>query len=158
MIKQRLMPGEGAVGHADSRTWVSNSNATGQTTSARRGADADLAAAHGWFRGAARTRIWRLHMAGSAVACDANRIGGTQILAVKPDDEARTDLIAPSMWPYPSEQTGPAGGTPPLATRPLECACQRRPEQPTLPLCAASGHALSLRRGGGTRRRTVFPG
>jgi len=35
--------------------------------------------------GAARARIWRLYMAGSAVAFDSNRIGVNQILAIRPD-------------------------------------------------------------------------
>jgi cyclopropane-fatty-acyl-phospholipid synthase len=44
----------------------------------------------GWDRaiqlsGPARARIWRLYMAGSALAFENNRIGVNQILAVKPD-------------------------------------------------------------------------
>lgn len=42
--------------------------------------------------GAARARIWRLYMAGSAVAFDANQIGVNQILAVKPDVEGLSGL------------------------------------------------------------------
>jgi len=34
---------------------------------------------------AARARIWRLYMAGSALAFESNRIGVNQVLAVKPD-------------------------------------------------------------------------
>jgi cyclopropane-fatty-acyl-phospholipid synthase len=44
---------------------------------------------HGWddavrATGAARARIWRLYMAGSALAFESNRLGVTQVLAVKP--------------------------------------------------------------------------
>lgn len=45
---------------------------------------------HGWddavrATSAARARIWRLYMAGSALAFESNRIGVNQVLAVKPD-------------------------------------------------------------------------
>jgi cyclopropane-fatty-acyl-phospholipid synthase len=33
---------------------------------------------------AARARIWRLYMAGSALAFESNRLGVNQVLAVKP--------------------------------------------------------------------------
>jgi cyclopropane-fatty-acyl-phospholipid synthase len=49
---------------------------------------------------AARARIWRLYMAGSALAFDGNRIGVNQILAVKPGSRGasgvpltRTELL-----------------------------------------------------------------
>jgi len=38
----------------------------------------------------ASARIWRLYMAGSAVAFEANRIGVNQILAVKPGQHGRS--------------------------------------------------------------------
>jgi cyclopropane-fatty-acyl-phospholipid synthase len=52
------------------RAWVANLEA-----------DWDRAVA---MTSAARARIWRLYMAGSALAFEANRIGVNQILAVKP--------------------------------------------------------------------------
>jgi len=41
---------------------------------------------------AARARIWRLYIAGSALAFHANRIGVNQILAVKPAARGRSGL------------------------------------------------------------------
>ena len=40
----------------------------------------------------ARARIWRLYIAGSALAFQANRIGVNQVLAVKPDARGRSDM------------------------------------------------------------------
>ena len=40
----------------------------------------------------ARARIWRLYMAGSALAFETNRIGVNQVLAVKPDDTGGSGL------------------------------------------------------------------
>ena len=36
-----------------------------------------------------RARVWRLYMAGSALAFEANRLGVNQVLAVRPDDRGR---------------------------------------------------------------------
>jgi cyclopropane-fatty-acyl-phospholipid synthase len=41
---------------------------------------------------AGRARIWRLYMAGSALAFDANRIGVNQVLAVKPGPHGRSAM------------------------------------------------------------------
>jgi cyclopropane-fatty-acyl-phospholipid synthase len=41
---------------------------------------------------AARARIWRLYMAGSALAFEAGRIGVHQVLAVKPSTGGRSDI------------------------------------------------------------------
>ncbi len=41
---------------------------------------------------AARARIWRLYMAGSAMAFEANRIGLNQVLAVKPSPRGRSGM------------------------------------------------------------------
>ena len=41
---------------------------------------------------AARARIWRLYMAGSALAFEDNRLGVNQVLAVKPGDRGRSAL------------------------------------------------------------------
>lgn len=41
---------------------------------------------------AARARIWRLYIAGSALAFQANRIGVNQVLAVKPDPRGRSGM------------------------------------------------------------------
>ncbi len=43
---------------------------------------------------AGRARIWRLYMAGSALAFEANRIGINQVLAVKPGPRGRSGLPA----------------------------------------------------------------
>jgi len=40
----------------------------------------------------ARARIWRLYIAGSALAFQANRIGVNQVLAVKPDARGRSAM------------------------------------------------------------------
>jgi cyclopropane-fatty-acyl-phospholipid synthase len=40
----------------------------------------------------ARARIWRLYIAGSALAFQANRIGVNQVLAVKPDSRGRSSM------------------------------------------------------------------
>jgi cyclopropane-fatty-acyl-phospholipid synthase len=39
-----------------------------------------------------RARIWRLYMAGSAVAFETNRLGVNQVLAVKPDVQGRSGM------------------------------------------------------------------
>jgi cyclopropane-fatty-acyl-phospholipid synthase len=39
-----------------------------------------------------RARIWRLYMAASALAFEANRIGVNQVLAVRPDERGRSAL------------------------------------------------------------------
>lgn len=44
--------------------------------------------------GAGRARIWRLYMAGSALAFSANRLGINQILAVKCDERGRSGIPA----------------------------------------------------------------
>jgi cyclopropane-fatty-acyl-phospholipid synthase len=41
---------------------------------------------------AGRARIWRLYMAGSAMAFEANRIGINQVLAVRPDGRGRSGM------------------------------------------------------------------
>jgi cyclopropane-fatty-acyl-phospholipid synthase len=41
---------------------------------------------------AARARIWRLYMAGSALAFEGNRIGVNQVLAVKPGERGRSAM------------------------------------------------------------------
>jgi cyclopropane-fatty-acyl-phospholipid synthase len=41
---------------------------------------------------AGRARIWRLYMAGSALAFEANRIGINQVLAVKPGPRGASGL------------------------------------------------------------------
>ena len=43
---------------------------------------------------AARARIWRLYMAGSALAFEGNRIGVNQVLAVKPGEHGRSGMPA----------------------------------------------------------------
>lgn len=43
---------------------------------------------------AGRARIWRLYMAGSALAFEANRIGVNQVLAVKPGPRGRSGMPA----------------------------------------------------------------
>jgi cyclopropane-fatty-acyl-phospholipid synthase len=40
----------------------------------------------------ARARIWRLYMAGSALAFDANRIGVNQVLAIKTDPHGTSGM------------------------------------------------------------------
>ncbi len=42
--------------------------------------------------GPARARIWRLYMAGSSIAFDANRIGVNQVLAIKTDSRGRSGM------------------------------------------------------------------
>jgi cyclopropane-fatty-acyl-phospholipid synthase len=39
-----------------------------------------------------RARIWRLYMAGSAIAFETNRLGVNQVLAVKPDAQGRSGM------------------------------------------------------------------
>jgi cyclopropane-fatty-acyl-phospholipid synthase len=39
-----------------------------------------------------RARVWRLYMAGSALAFEANRLGVNQVLAVRPDDCGRSGV------------------------------------------------------------------
>ena len=39
-----------------------------------------------------RARVWRLYMAGSALAFEANRLGVNQVLAVRPDDRGRSGV------------------------------------------------------------------
>lgn len=53
-----------------------------------------------------RARVWRLYMAGSALAFEANRIGVNQVLAVRPDargvsgmPRSRASLLAPVVTP-----------------------------------------------------------
>src|SRR6185437_16722258 len=41
---------------------------------------------------AGRARIWRLYMAGSALAFEANRIGVNQVLAVKPSARGQSGM------------------------------------------------------------------
>jgi len=41
---------------------------------------------------AARARVWRLYMAGSALSFEANRIGVYQVLAVKPDERGASAM------------------------------------------------------------------
>lgn len=55
---------------------------------------------------AGRARVWRLYMAGSALAFEANRIGVNQVLAVRPDargvsgmPRSRASLLAPVVTP-----------------------------------------------------------
>ncbi len=55
---------------------------------------------------AGRARVWRLYMAGSALAFEGNRIGVNQILAVRPDargvsgmPRSRASLLAPAVTP-----------------------------------------------------------
>jgi cyclopropane-fatty-acyl-phospholipid synthase len=52
---------------------------------------------HGWdgaihHTSAARARIWRLYMAGSALAFEANRIGVNQVVAVKPGPTGKSGM------------------------------------------------------------------
>jgi cyclopropane-fatty-acyl-phospholipid synthase len=42
--------------------------------------------------GAGRARVWRLYMAGSALAFEANRLGVNQVLAVKPTARGRSGM------------------------------------------------------------------
>jgi cyclopropane-fatty-acyl-phospholipid synthase len=60
------------------RAWVAN---------LERNWDAAVAATS-----AGRARIWRLYMAGSALAFEANRIGVNQVLAVKPGERGRSGM------------------------------------------------------------------
>ncbi|NDL59893.1 SAM-dependent methyltransferase [Phytoactinopolyspora mesophila] len=51
----------------------------------------------GWDRavqaaGEERARVWRLYMTGSALSFDAGRIGVHQVLAVRPDEDGRSDM------------------------------------------------------------------
>ncbi|MDP9117496.1 MAG: cyclopropane-fatty-acyl-phospholipid synthase family protein [Actinomycetota bacterium] len=46
----------------------------------------------------ARARIWRLYMAGSALAFESNRIGVNQVLAVKPDPRGASGLSRTRDW------------------------------------------------------------
>jgi cyclopropane-fatty-acyl-phospholipid synthase len=39
-----------------------------------------------------RARVWRLYMAGSALAFEANRLGVNQVLAVRSDDRGLSGL------------------------------------------------------------------
>lgn len=55
---------------------------------------------------AGRARVWRLYMAGSALAFEGNRIGVNQVLAVRPDARGfsgmplgRASLLAPAVTP-----------------------------------------------------------
>lgn len=55
---------------------------------------------------AGRARVWRLYMAGSALAFEGNRIGVNQVLAVRPDvrgvsgmPRTRASLLAPAVRP-----------------------------------------------------------
>ena len=55
---------------------------------------------------AGRARVWRLYMAGSALALEGNRIGVNQVLAVRPDvrgvsgmPRSRAGLLAPAVRP-----------------------------------------------------------
>ncbi|MHB8184601.1 MAG: class I SAM-dependent methyltransferase [Dermatophilaceae bacterium] len=55
---------------------------------------------------AGRARVWRLYMAGSAIAFEGNRIGVNQVLAVRPDargvsgmPRSRASLLAPVVRP-----------------------------------------------------------
>jgi cyclopropane-fatty-acyl-phospholipid synthase len=50
--------------------------------------------------GEGRARVWRLYMAGSAIAFDAGRIGVHQVLTVRPHDDGRSDmpLVRPIGW------------------------------------------------------------
>lgn len=68
------------------RSWVSNLEAA-------------------WHRaveaaGVGRARVWRLYMAGSALAFDAGRIGVHQVLAVRPHRDGRSDvpIVRPVGW------------------------------------------------------------
>jgi cyclopropane-fatty-acyl-phospholipid synthase len=54
---------------------------------------------------AGRARIWRLYMAGSALAFEANRIGVNQVLAVKPGESGRSGM------PRTRRELLDAGGT-----------------------------------------------
>lgn len=60
------------------RAWTANLEA---------GWDAAIAAS-----GAGRARVWRLYMAGSALAFEANRLGVNQVLAVKPTSRGRSGM------------------------------------------------------------------
>ena len=60
------------------RAWLSNLEADWERTIA--------------LSSPARARIWRLYIAGSALAFQANRIGVNQVLAVKPDARGRSDM------------------------------------------------------------------
>jgi cyclopropane-fatty-acyl-phospholipid synthase len=55
---------------------------------------------------AGRARVWRLYMAGSALAFEGNRIGVNQVLAVRPDvrgvsgmPRSRASMLAPVVTP-----------------------------------------------------------
>lgn len=55
---------------------------------------------------AGRARVWRLYMAGSALAFEGNRIGVNQVLAVRPDvrglsgmPRSRASMLAPTVTP-----------------------------------------------------------
>jgi len=48
--------------------------------------------------GAARARIWRLYMAGSALGFEANRLQVHQVLAVRPDGGASGMPLQPGSW------------------------------------------------------------
>src|SRR5262249_17509442 len=45
-----------------------------------------------------RARVWRLHMAGSALAFEAGRLGVNQVLAVRPHRDGRSDLPMVRAW------------------------------------------------------------
>ena len=58
---------------------------------------------------AGRARVWRLYMAGSALAFEGNRLGVNQVLAVRPEvrglsrmSRSRASLLAPTV-PAPTE-------------------------------------------------------
>ena len=49
--------------------------------------------------GIARARIWRLYMAGSALAFEAGRLQVHQLLAVRPDRGASGMPVRRGVWP-----------------------------------------------------------
>jgi cyclopropane-fatty-acyl-phospholipid synthase len=48
--------------------------------------------------GEGRARVWRLYMAGSALAFEAGRLGLHQVLAVNPHDDGRSDMPPVRTW------------------------------------------------------------
>ena len=48
--------------------------------------------------GAARARIWRLYMAGSALGFEASRLQVHQVLAVRPDGGRSGMPLTPGRW------------------------------------------------------------
>ncbi|WP_250009763.1 class I SAM-dependent methyltransferase [Actinoplanes sp. M2I2] len=48
--------------------------------------------------GAGRARVWRLYMAGSALAFETDRLGVNQILAVKPHPDGHDELPMTPSW------------------------------------------------------------